>query len=133
MALPIDIEDLLKKQRIESNRIEFKKGWNPDSIYHSICAFANDFDNIGGGYILVGIEEENGIAKRPVIGIPAKQLDKIQKDMVGFNNKINPYYMPRTVIEQIDDKFVLVIWVPAGINRPYDVRESVVSKHSQSK
>lgn len=35
MALPINIEDLLRKQKIESSRIEFKKGWNPDSIYHS--------------------------------------------------------------------------------------------------
>jgi ATP-dependent DNA helicase RecG len=58
----LNIEDLLRKQKIESNRIEFKKGWNPDTIYHSICAFANDFDNIGGGYILVGVEEENGMA-----------------------------------------------------------------------
>jgi len=29
MALAIDIEDLLNKQKIESSRIEFKKGWNP--------------------------------------------------------------------------------------------------------
>ena len=65
MALPINIEDLLNKQKIESNRIEFKKGWNPDSIYRSICAFANDLDNIGGGYILIGVEEENGRANRP--------------------------------------------------------------------
>ncbi len=52
MALPINIEDLLNKRKIEGNRIEFKKGWNPADIYHSICAFANDFDNLGGGYIL---------------------------------------------------------------------------------
>lgn len=32
MSLPINIEDLLRKQKIESNRIEFKKGWNPDKI-----------------------------------------------------------------------------------------------------
>ena len=133
MALPINIEDLLNKQKIESNRIEFKKGWNPDSIYHTICAFANDFNNIGGGYILVGVEEESGKAKRPITGIPIEQLDKIQKEMVGFNNKINPYYMPRTEVEEIDGKHILVIWVPAGVNRPYDVRESVVSKHSISK
>ena len=48
MALAININDLLNKQKIESNRIEFKKGWNPGSIYHSICAFANDFDDLGG-------------------------------------------------------------------------------------
>lgn len=64
MALPINIEDLLNKNKVESDRIEFKKGWKPISIYHSICAFANDIDNIGGGYILVGVEEENGVAKR---------------------------------------------------------------------
>ena len=51
MALPINIEDLLNKRKIESNRIEFKAGWNPDKIYHTICAFATDLDNIGGGYI----------------------------------------------------------------------------------
>ena len=52
MALPINIEDLLNKRKIESNRIEFKADWNPDKIYHTICAFATDLENIGGGYIL---------------------------------------------------------------------------------
>lgn len=46
MALPINVEDLLMQRKVESNRIEFKKGWNPDKIYHSICAFANDFYDI---------------------------------------------------------------------------------------
>lgn len=130
MALPINIEDLLRKQKIEGSRIEFKAGWNPDSIYHSICAFANDFDNIGGGYILVGVEEENGIAKRPIKGLSANEIDGILKDMVGFNNKINPYYMPRTSVEEVDGQHILVIWAPSGVNRPYDVRESVVSKNN---
>ena len=49
MALLLNIENLLNKQKIESNRIEFKKGWNPVTTYHSICAFANDFEDLGGG------------------------------------------------------------------------------------
>ena len=49
MAIPINIEDLLNKRKVESNRIELKTGWNPQSIYHTICAFANDLDNLGGG------------------------------------------------------------------------------------
>ena len=57
MALPINIVNLLNKKKVESNRIEFKSGWNPITIYHSICTFANDFDNIRRGYILVGVEE----------------------------------------------------------------------------
>ena len=78
MALPINIEDLLNKRKIESNRIEFEAGWNPDKIYHTICAFATDLDNIGGGYILVGVEEENGIAKRPVKGLAENEIDSLK-------------------------------------------------------
>ena len=85
MALPINIEDLLNKRKVESNRIEFKSGWNPVSTYHSICAFANDYDNIGGGYILVGVEEHNGVAIRPVKGVSEEQLDKIQREILQYN------------------------------------------------
>ncbi len=133
MALPININDLLNKNKVEGNRIEFKASWNPTKIYQSICAFANDFDNLGGGYILVGVEEENGKAKRPVKGITENQIDKIQRDMVGFNNKIDPYYLPRTSVEEIDGKIILVIWIPSGVTRPYNVMEDVNAKHSKPK
>lgn len=130
MALAININDLLNKQKIESNRIEFKKGWNPASIYHSVCAFANDFDDLGGGYIVVGVDtdEATGVAIRPVEGIPTEKIDSILQEMVGYNNKISPYYMPRTSVEEVDGKSVLVIWCPAGINRPYSVPENVTTK-----
>ena len=130
MALAINIDDLLNKQKIESNRIEFKKGWNPASIYHSVCAFANDFDDLGGGYIVVGVDtdEATGVAIRPVNGIPTEMIDGILQDMVGYNNKISPYYMPRTSVEEVDGKSVLIIWCPAGINRPYSVPENVTAK-----
>jgi len=130
MALSLNIEDLLNKQKIESNRIEFKKGWNPSSIYHSVCAFANDLDELGGGYILVGVDtdEKSGMAIRPVDGIAIDQIDGMLQEMVGYNNKIAPYYMPRTSVEDVDGKKVLVIWCPTGGNRPYAVPENVVSK-----
>lgn len=130
MALAINIEDLLNKQKIESNRIEFKKGWNPANIYHTVCAFANDFDDLGGGYILVGVDtnENTGMVIRPVEGIPETKIDGILQEMVGYNNKIAPYYMPRTSIEEVDGKSVLVIWCPAGINRPYSVPENITAK-----
>ncbi len=133
MALPINVEDLLSKRKVESNRIEFKASWNPDKIYHTICAFANDLENIGGGYILVGIEEENGIAKRPVKGLAENEIDHILKEMVGYDAKISPTYLTKVSVEEVDGKIVLIIWVPAGINRPYSVMESVVAKKSVAK
>ena len=133
MALPINIEDLLNKRKIESNRIEFKADWNPDKIYHTICAFATDLENTGGGYILVGVEEENGIAKRPVKGLSEESIDKILKEMVGYDAKILPTYMTKVSPEIIDGQNILVIWAPSGSNRPYSVMESVVAKKSVPK
>lgn len=140
MALPINIEDLLNKRRVESNRIEFKKGWNPDKIYHTICAFATDLENTGGGYILVGVEQDdNGVAKRPVKGIPLESIDGILKDMVGYDAKLSSSnlipvsYSSKVSVEEVDGQTILVIWVPTGPNRPYCVPESVVSKKPTKK
>lgn len=129
MALPVNIEDLLSKNKVESNRIEFKEGWNPNSIYRTICAFANDFDNIGGGYIIIGIEEERGIAKRPVKGIPDEQLDKIQKEALQYNNLIQPIYYPKFYIEEVDERKIIVIWAMSGQGRPYKVPENITNKN----
>ena len=54
--LPINLQDLLRQRTVEGDRIEYKAGWNPESVLHSICAFANDFHNLGGGYIIIGVE-----------------------------------------------------------------------------
>ncbi len=72
MALPINIDELLSGNTIEWDRIELKKGWNPTKILHSLCAYANDINNWGGGYIIIGVEEENGCAKLPPFGLTKK-------------------------------------------------------------
>lgn len=91
MALLTDINDLLKKRKVESDRIEFKKGWNPTAIYRSICAFANDIEDIGGGYILIGVDAIDGVPVRPVTGLSLAEIDSIQPKMIAkFTNKIWP-------------------------------------------
>ena len=133
MALPINIEELLGGQIVEDHRVEYKRGWNPDAIYRTICAFANDFDDICGGYIVVGVDEVNGRPVRPVAGIDANEIEPIEKDMVGFNNLIVPYYQPRVFFEQVDGKTVMVIWVTAGERRPYKVPDNVTAKDREKK
>lgn len=128
MELEINIESLLNKHRIESERIEFKAGWNPDDIYRSICAFANDFDNVGGGYIIVGVEERNGVAVRPVKGLDEQAIDLIQKEILGYNNLIIPAYFPKVIVEEVDNRLVMVLWVTTGIQRPYKAPEHVTAK-----
>ena len=86
MELEMDVEDLLNKRKLESDRIEFKTGWNPDDIYHSVCAFANDYNNDGGGYIVVGVEEENGVAP-PIVTIPASSACSINSQ-TDFSSRL---------------------------------------------
>lgn len=128
MELEISVEDLLNKRKIESDCIEFKAGWNPDDIYRSVCAFANDYNNDGGGYIVVGVEEKNGVAVRPIKGIPEYMLDKIEKEMVGYNNKISPPYFPKIITSEVDNKWILVIMARTGQQRPYKSPEYVTGK-----
>ena len=47
--LPINLNDLLHQRKVEGERIEYKTGWNPDPIMRTLCAFANDFENLGWG------------------------------------------------------------------------------------
>ncbi|GHU90255.1 hypothetical protein FACS1894155_08360 [Bacteroidia bacterium] len=94
MALPINIQDLIHGHSVEWERLEFKQGWNPEEIIHSICAFANDLHNWGGGYIVVGIAEQNGMPVLPPTGLPQNQLDYIQGELIKLGNQIQPTYIP---------------------------------------
>ena len=86
MALPINIADLIHGKTIEWERLEFKQGWNPEDVLHSMCAFANDLHNWGGGYIIVGVAENNGQPILPPKGLQQSQLDAIQKKVIELGN-----------------------------------------------
>ncbi len=68
------------------------------------------------------------MAIRPVEGVPMEKIDGILQEMVGYNNKIAPYYLPRTSVEEVDGKQLIVIWCPAGSYRPYSVPVNVTAK-----
>lgn len=129
MSILISIEKLLSGNFVEGTRMEFKEGWNPKTIMRSVCAFANDFENEGSGYIIVGVAEENGKPVRPVKGFDENQFEKVQKDLIGYCNLMSPPYAPRISLEDIDNKKVLVIWVPAGTLRPYKVPDDILVKN----
>ncbi len=65
--LPIPIDSLLHGKAVEWERLEFKEGWNPLSVLHTLCAFANDFHNLGGGYIALGVAEQDDRPSLPPV------------------------------------------------------------------
>lgn len=133
MALPVNIEDLIRQRKVERTRIEYKSDWNPEPAIHTITAFANDFDNMGGGYVLIGVDEENGRPRLPVKGIEADRLDSIQQDILNKCNFIEPRYIPVMEPYTIDDKNILVLWVPGGEDRPYKCPEKIYTQKGGEK
>lgn len=128
MALPVNIDKLLNGEVVEWERIEFKKGYNPKAILHTLCAFANDIQDIGGGYIVIGIEEQNGTPILPPYGLKKMELDTIQKKLVELCHRIQPHYLPLIYPTFYKEKHILIIRAPAGDLRPYKVPKSLGGK-----
>ena len=121
--LPINIDSLLQRRTIEGERIEYKAGWNPESVLHTLGAFANDFHNLGGGYVVLGVEERNGRPVLPPKGLAVETIDGIQKELLNLGNSaIQPAYHPLTAAHEIDGKTILVLYAPGGETRPYRTR-----------
>jgi ATP-dependent DNA helicase RecG len=127
-ALPINLEDLLHRRSVEDNRIEFKAAWNDlDKAWtvRTACAFANDLLNLGGGYILLGVEAERGAPVFPVRGLLGQDLDRLQRDIRAACGWIQPPYQPLLFVAHRDDRPLLVIWAPGGDSRPYTAPEKL--------
>ena len=85
--LPLKLDDLLRQRTVEGERIEYKTGWNPDAIIKTLCAFANDFENLAGGYVVIGQDcDTGGQPIFPPVGVPADQLDIIQQELLAYCN-----------------------------------------------
>ena len=123
MAIPISIDTLLSGEIIESARIEFKETWNAAASLKTICAFANDIDNWGGGYIVIGVREQPDGSKG-LVGVPAKTIDASLKDMLNKCKLIQPAYMPIVDVGEYDGKHFIVLWCPGGSVRPYSCPKS---------
>lgn len=128
MALPINIEDIVNAKTVESVRIEFKRGWNPEEVIHTVCAYANDINEYGSGYLIIGIDEQNGTPILPPHGVQQNQIDKIQKEFMELCFKIQPNIFP--IIEPIEyqERHIIVIWVTTGEERPYTAPSTVGKK-----
>ncbi|MCL2073968.1 MAG: hypothetical protein FWH18_08610 [Marinilabiliaceae bacterium] len=119
MSLPINIKDLVRGQSVEWERLEFRHDWNAEKVIQTMCAFANDLHNLGGGYIIIGIDALDGMPILPISGLQINKLDKIQNEIFELGNRIQPTYLPIIQPYMIDGKHILVLWCPAGDFRPY--------------
>lgn len=124
--LPINIDDLLHGTSVEWERLEFKAGWNPLATLHTICAFANDFHNLGGGYVIIGVAEKEGRPVLPPSGLTPVEVERIQKELLNLGySALQPAYHPIAVPYTVSGRRILILWAPGGQTRPYKARLSL--------
>lgn len=88
------IENILNRSYSDKKHIVLLEEYNPDSFLKTISAFANDIDNSGSGYIILGIKEEYGKFVEPVKDFQINELDEIRKDILRCCNFLEPEYFP---------------------------------------
>ena len=131
-TLPINIDNLISQRTVESERVEYKAGWNPESVLRALCAFANDFHNLGGGYVVLGVEERDGRPILPPKGLNPEHIDAMQKELLNLGNSaIRPAYHPLASVQEVEGKTILVLYAPGGETRPYRTRVSFSSRSSE--
>ncbi len=125
--LPINCDDLLQRQGCEPTGVEFKASWDSKTtgtqVMKTLCAFANDLQNLNGGYLIIGVAEENGQAVLPPQGLDAQTLENAQKWIRGNARRIDPEYQPVMAVETVGERHILVLWAPASETRPHRVSD----------
>ena len=121
--LPINLDELLHCRGVESERVEFKASWDPGTtgpqVLRTICAFANDYHNLNGGYVVIGVREEEGRSVLPPVGLSADEIEAAQQWIRGNCNRLDPPYPPILSPEMVGDRLVLVVWAPGSEMRPH--------------
>lgn len=104
----------------ESEQIEWKENVaDPDDVAATLCAFANDLANLGGGYVVCGAQEAKDTHGFPVLirtGLDADRLREVEGKVLALcRDKLSPSIAPLTmeVPGETPDRRILVFIQPA--------------------
>ena len=85
----------------------------------TICAFANDDQNLNGGYLVFGIAQEEGRPVLPPKGLTPLEVEQAQRWLRGQCRGLRPSLEPVFSPEIYCERHILVVWTPASQNRPH--------------
>jgi len=100
----------------EDSTNQFKKDVNNvDAMAEELIAFSNTL----GGKLFVGVDDDGKI-----IGLSTKDIHRINQLLSNAASQhAKPAINPHTEIVAINDLHILIIYVPKGINKPYQDKE----------
>jgi hypothetical protein len=125
-----DVEKVLVDKLSENYYIEYKSNFNPEKVCEAVCSFAN----AEGGYLFIGVEENNNESPKKIIGFEfEKQIkSKDNKKLINpggyfddyLNNilksNIDPYPPIDFKFLMVDEKHGLyIVKVMEGFDVPY--------------
>lgn len=117
----MSLVDLKELSQRESERVEWKKNVAEiEDVVRTAVAFANDYSNLGGGYIVCGAEEtkdESGFSKVIMHGLTSERCKEVEgKVLAHCRDRVDPAIVP--LVEEIrredETKRILVFIVPSS-------------------
>lgn len=118
MAIPIRIGRLIGLGRAGSDLTEFMAEPEPSALLHTICAFANDIRNAGGGYIVLGAEPVPETHDIRISGIAPDSAEALLGMVSGISRLIVPFYDPKAETVMHEGKCLMVLRCRGGRGRP---------------
>ena len=113
----LTVQDIYNKIELWENlATEFKREFTTDPIRESLVAFANDYAELGGGTIIIGVEPKS----KDILGIEGS-LDELQLRITGLcrDGNIVPSLYVDTYPVTVGDKVLLIIEVKKSKRRPH--------------
>lgn len=106
----------------EDSHNQFKKNVNNiDSLANELIAFSNTL----GGKIFIGVDE-NSEKEGEIVGLSSEDIYRINHLVSNAaSQNVKPAINPLTEIVTINDKRILIIDVPEGLNKPYQDKNGV--------
>lgn len=99
----------------ETSKVQFKEELpHRDSVAQEIVAMSNSL----GGMILIGVRDVSG----EVIGLTSEQIEEFDRVISQIADNLKPPVYITTEVVRIEEetvKYILVIHVQEGINKPY--------------
>ncbi len=111
-----DVADFCGLQKSEGINLDYKRDLSSSKpIVKTIAAFANT----RGGYIIVGVEDENDKPKLPATGM--NYVDSLPLTITNMLvDNLYPYFAPQVrVCEPVDGKTFVIIHVPESVDAPH--------------
>ncbi|MBK8098324.1 MAG: putative DNA binding domain-containing protein [Planctomycetes bacterium] len=104
----------------ESEQVEWKRDVaDVHDVVRTLAAFANDLQNLGGGYVVCGAEEtrdEHGFQRLNAVGLDASRLREVEGRVLALcRERVSPPVIP--IVEELPaatpERRVLVFVMPA--------------------